>query len=368
MLKKIICILLLAATLFLLAACGDDEYPPVESTEEEARVVMTFSFEEETYKLKYELYRALFLNFKSEVDGGDSTVWSGENADKYIAEIDALIKDFASDIFAAFHIAKKIGKDPFSSEVDEQISEQIKLSVNGVLGSETIIGYGGDYNKYLEALKADNLNYSAHVTLLRYGIAYNSILEYYAGTINEDNPLPETAKGALEYTDADVERFYYSADCVRVLILQYDTRNVSKSRINEIRDTMASKGSEDAVSAYILGNTATSPEDAKFGMLIGKFSLDDAYYSEITEAAFTLSQGEVSRVIEVNDGETSMYYILYKAGNSTDFFEDKKDIVTETYVANEIGKIINEAKLAIEQSARETDILTSLDRAGISMQ
>ena len=90
--KKIIAFILLAASLFTLASCGDEDYPPVESSAVEAQVVMTIEFEEKKYDVKYELYRALFLSLRKSVDGGDASVWTGDNKSEYIGKIDAIIK------------------------------------------------------------------------------------------------------------------------------------------------------------------------------------------------------------------------------------------------------------------------------------
>ena len=51
MIKKLICLALILATALSLMACGGS-YEPVPSTDEEARVVMTFSYEGEKYVQK----------------------------------------------------------------------------------------------------------------------------------------------------------------------------------------------------------------------------------------------------------------------------------------------------------------------------
>ena len=93
--KKLTSIVLIIATLALsilsLASCTKNKYAPVESTAEEKKVVMTLSIDSDKYEVKYELYRALFLALRDEVDGGDRSVWSGENKAEYIEKIDALI-------------------------------------------------------------------------------------------------------------------------------------------------------------------------------------------------------------------------------------------------------------------------------------
>ena len=82
--KKFTALLIIVTLLLSLISCGDEEYPPVQSSELEKQVVMTVEYDGEKYDVKYELYRALFLNLRESVDGGDSSVWSGENKAEYI--------------------------------------------------------------------------------------------------------------------------------------------------------------------------------------------------------------------------------------------------------------------------------------------
>ena len=173
--KKILAILLMISTILMLPSCKKGEYEPQESTEEESRVVMTLSIDGNDYEVKYELYRALFLNYKSEVDGGDSGVWSGEKKEEYVAKIDSIILDRITEIYAAFAICKRINFDVYSKDVEKKIQENIRISVEGgTYGSATIQGYDS-YEDYLAALKKANLNYSVQVLLFRYAIAVDAI-------------------------------------------------------------------------------------------------------------------------------------------------------------------------------------------------
>ena len=186
--KKIICLILIIISLFSLGACSDSEFPPVESTDEEARVLMTVRYEKEEYEIRYELYRSLFLNFKTEYDGGDSSFWNRPESAEAKEKINGTIVNFCKDIFAVLHLAKSIGFDPYSKEADKLVEEYISASVNG--NSDIAEGYGGDYDAYLESLREMNLNYSVQTLLYRYSIAYDKIVEYYAGSMNADNPMP----------------------------------------------------------------------------------------------------------------------------------------------------------------------------------
>ena len=104
--KRIIALLLVLASVLTLSACK--KYKPVESSEEEARTVMTLSLDGKTYEVKYELYRALFLNYKTEIDGGNPDVWTSEGKSEYVERINSLIIDKITDIYAAFAICEKI--------------------------------------------------------------------------------------------------------------------------------------------------------------------------------------------------------------------------------------------------------------------
>ena len=147
--KKITALLLLLVTVISLAACGQ-KYEPVPSTEDELRVVMTLKIDEVLYDVKYELYRALFLANRDTVDGGDRSVWSGESRNEYIAKINEIILDRASDIYGAIHAAKKLGLNVYSSEADGIIEEYIRINVEG--NGDSVTGHGS-YDAYLEALK-----------------------------------------------------------------------------------------------------------------------------------------------------------------------------------------------------------------------
>ena len=219
--KKFLAVLILISSLFTLISCSKGKYEPVKSTDEESRVVMTMQIDGEEYKVKYELYRALFLNYKSSVDGGDDGVWNGENKAQYVEKIDSMILDRITEIYSAFAICKRIGFDVYSKDVEKKISENIKISVEGgSYGSSTIEGYDS-YEDYLAALKAANLNYSVQVLLFRYAIAVDAIDTHYIGTASSDDVNINTSIGEISYSKEDVKTFYDSDNCVRVLRANY---------------------------------------------------------------------------------------------------------------------------------------------------
>ena len=326
---------------------------------------MTFELEGEKYELKYELYRALFLNHSESYDGGDKSFWSTAAADGAKAELDAKITSLALDIFTALHLCKKIGYDPYSLDADDKIEEYIKESVEG--GS--VAGFDGDYDAYLASLKEMNLNYSVQTLMYRYAIANDKIISYYRGTEDADNPKPDMKDGALEYTESDVRAFYNSDSCARICVITFNAEYTSLDKVQQRRDTIASYTSEEAALGYAVQftNPLGDPEEILKGTVVGKNSMDTAYYSEVAAAAFGLTEGATSAVIPINAESHSEYWIVYKMKKTPEYLESEFDTVEDVYVAQRIGEIVAAAKSSLASTVKHTDAFTNLDRSKISM-
>ncbi len=360
--RKLILFFFILSLLLSLCACGND-YPPVESTEEELRVVMTLSLDEKSYDVPYELYRAFFLELKSEVDGGDPSVWSTDNKADYISKIDDMIISRISDIYATFHIADKLGIDLYSDENEETLDEYIQASVEGgIVDSMQVAGFDGDYAAYLASLKEMNMNYSVQRTLLRYALASELIDYYYLGD--------RSTEGALKYTAEDVKHFYESDEAARFIqgVFSEDTSTMTLEKIKELRDSVALATSESEAALLIIQKSLSVGTEVLNGEVIGTHSLDSMYYSELTETVFSLNTGDVADVIKVTTGIETKYYVIYKAQKSEEHFTSCKEYITEVYLEHRIGKIISEAKEALIESASPTDVLISLDRSTISIK
>lgn len=368
--KRILTLFLAIICLLSLFSCGkDEEYPPVESTDEEARVMMTIELDGEKYEVRYELYRALFLNFSKKYDKGDKSFWDTEASASAKTELNSRIISFCTDIFSALHLSKKIGYDPYSAATDEKIKEYISKSVNGYSdNSGSFIGFDGNYDAYLASLKEMNLNYSVQTLLLRYSIALDNINLYYAGTIDENDPTLDMKEGALIYTEEDVRSFYYGNESARVLLVTLDTKSYTENRAKEIRDKMATYTNAYSVSSYIVGFTATTPEDAFNGVLLGKYSLDSAYYSEIIKEAFSLAEGETGDVIRVSTDTVSNYHILYKTDKSDEYYSENYIDVRNVYIANRIGELLNEVKLTLAENVKRSELFDTIKHSEISMK
>ena len=377
--KKIIAIILALTAIFSLFSCNKaTEYPAVESTEEEARTVMTLSLDGKTYDVKYELYRAFFLTYKSKVDGGDESVWSGDSKDTYIRLIDEMIVDRVVEIYSAFAICERIGFDLYSKDVEKKIKENVRISVEGgSYGSTTLDGYES-YDAYLAALKSLNLNYSVQVLLLRYAIAIDAIDTHYIGTASSDDIDANVSIGAIKYTKDDVRNFYFSEDCVRVLRanfqkgISYTPEEKAEQLRNKIVDASRTPGSledkENAVFlAIISSGLYSNTAEIKNGYVIGKYNLERSYYGDMTDAALSLSEGEVSQPIDVVSDVEDSYYILYRSYKSEELFEANYEDIKYVYLMNYVGEITHGVASDLKKSVSYTDVMTTLDHAAIGM-
>lgn len=365
---KITALLLALLTAFSLASCGDANYEPVPSSAEENMVVLVFDDGTERYELRYELYRALFLNYKSAVDGGDATVWSGDDKNTYIDRINTLIIDRAARIFATFTESKKIGFDPYSGEVDSEIRKLVKLAVEGgEYGGELLAGYG-TYDAYLEALKKMNMNYSVQTLMYRYMLASQAIDSYYKGSGDEGFFDPNAEEGSLTYTKDDVQAFYDSDECVRILRAFLQSEYRTKAEAESLRAQMASKTTELDVALCIIQNSLTAGEEVLNGQTVGRYSLDEYYYKDFTDTAFSLPIGQVSGVVEVVSGVNDGYFIIYRAAKSDEHFEKCYDEIADVYVDNVIGKKLDATVTALKSSAEYKDQYYNVTHSGISME
>ena len=362
--KKIISLILILSVCLSLFACSD-KYEPVESTAEEKRVMYTMSIDGKEYEATYELYRALFLQYKSKIDGGDASVWSGEKKAEYIAKIDEIIYSRIADIYAVFHLCDKVDIDIYSDVVEETIDDYIKVSVEGgSIDGEMIAGYDGDYDAYLAHLKKNYMNYSVQVLLYRYSIAYILLEEHYSSKV--------TGEEGVSYTREDVKDYYDSDECVRVLEAFLSTTTDTDKLINtpqraqKLRDGVAQQADEYDVGTYMISNTL-SGEGLRDGMVIGRYGLDPAFYAELTAAAFALAEGETSEVVEVITGKRNGYYVLYRTEKSDEHFTKCYDEIEASYILNLIGGDIARAADTLISGAVKTEAFSSLDHAAISM-
>ena len=351
-------------SLFSLTSCGE-KYEHVESTEEEKTTVIKISYEKEKYEVSYELYRAFFLQYKSLVDGGNEEVWTGADKESYENRIDELIYKSIAEIYAVFHLCDKAGINVYSNSFDKQIEEARENSIEGDTQNG---GFGGDFSKYLEALKKINHNDSTATLILRYHLARQSLLEYYVGALDDDDINEESKPGTIKYTKDEVQAFYLNPESSRRIIKVEFPEHLTKAQAEEKRTALTKiindpeKDFTDVI-IYIANQTLANPVSE----VIGRHTYDTLYYSDMTESAFSIGEGQVSELIALNTGDFGGYSVVYRLPPDADFFEDNYDSIVDAYLLDEFGQIVANTASNIIEAIEETDTLKTLDRSKVSM-
>ena len=362
--KTLLLLIILVTSVAALASCGK-KYKPVASTAEESKVVMTFKIDEEEYKIRYELYRMLFLNNHSLVDNGDTSVWSGENKDEYIKEMDELIVSHAAEIYSVLHLAEVSGINPYSKEIDNKIYENIRVSVEG--NGSDVLGHG-TYEKYLASLKKEkNMNYSVAVLLMRYALVYDEITALFAG---EEHEVFGKLEGALEYTEEDVKDYYYGEDSARILHMFFAKEVKSYEKMCEYQIALDECDSPEEAASYIMGTFCPVIDTDIFvnkkvsGITVGKHELDRSQYAEYTDAALSLLPGETSEVLNVRQ-DKDYYYIIYKLEKTDEYFKEHYERVEVSYIDNTIGSLIFEVKEELIGSLDKNEGYSNINHAQV---
>ena len=169
--------------------------------------------------------------------------------------------------------------------------------------------------------------------------------------------------------------YYDSDDSVRLLraFVQKDAK--TDNELQSMRENMMTKFDDMDVAIYIISCTAVTPseliENQKVtGLLLGRYALDDVYYSEYITEAFALSVGEVSSVIKIDglsDSHNNGSYILYSLEKTNDYFTEHYDDIVDSYISNEIGKILENASVTLKESVTYGNNYEYIVHSDISM-
>ncbi len=351
--------------LLSLISCGP-KYKPVKSTKEELETVMTISYDGKKYKIPYELYRAFFLQLKPSVDKGDGSVWKGADKDKYVNQIDTLICQRICEIYAALYLCEKANINMYSNNIESLIEDYVAIAVEGgEIDGVVYQGFGGNYDAYLASLRKMYLNYSVQTLLFRYQIALQKLASYYMGNITTGNGLGISAQlGQIKYTDESLKSYYLDESKSRhVICALFEEDYYSATRVEQIRDSIASKGSDAEVINYIGGFKGQVQSE-----VIGKNTYDKYYYSDLTDAVFSLDLGETSEVITLKTDDFEGYAIIYRLPTSDEHFQKAYTDIATAYLYDSFGQIMQNTVNSFMNAISYSDLLNNLDRSTISMK
>ncbi|MBE6695368.1 MAG: hypothetical protein E7587_02840 [Ruminococcaceae bacterium] len=353
MIKRISAVLLLVSMLLLSASCKSKVYKPVESTEEESKTVFKLG----EHEVPYELFRTFFLTNKEQIDGGNSSVWLGNDAPEYRQKAIDIILPQICEIYAMFSLCNSYGIDIYSEEIEKEISDMVTLSVDGGSIDGNIVAGHKSYDDYLAYLKSLYMNDSVSRFLMRYSICEEKITEKNASD--------------SKHTSEDVYKFFESDECAHISWLHrsyyysdYFTPDADYELAEKAHSAMKNAESyDDIIKVLVQYSSGTDASTIANGFYIGKYTLDSKYMQEIIDAAFTLKAGEHSDIIENYYG----VYIVYAMEKDSDYLKDDSNYerIAELYVSNEFYKSLEECKNALLKNVSYTDFFNSLNFAEI---
>ncbi len=372
--KRIVCLLLaLCLGTLALAGCGNKTYPPVKSTAEEAKTVITLTYGNRTYNVKYELYRTFFLSYREEIDGGDRSVWTGSEKESYREKINAKILGQIAEIYATEALCREIGFDQFGKDADKAVQEYIRISVEGGETSGGNIEGIGSYDEYLALLKEKYINYSVQDLIYRYYLGSEALNDYYCGQDSEF--MSEFSFGSTKHTEADLREFYDGDSAIRVLwcylpgnVYTEEKALTARDKLITARDLVTTDAEkEQKVGIAMVGLTTAAADDILNGQIVTRDNLDANLYGDIVEAAFTLGTTEISQPISVKSDQFDGYFLVYRTVKSDSFYDTHKDDVMNAFLQDALGKKIRAVKEEMISSVQFKNGLLTLDLSAVTM-
>lgn len=343
---------LMCAFCCLFIACGEGGYDQKESTEEELTIVLKMG----THDVPYELFRALFINRKAEIDGGNLSLWTGADAAQYHAKIMPLVLQDLAAIYATFDLAKEYDIDPFGDDVSEELSEQITISVDGGEWNGIAIKGFENYDAYLGSLATNGMNDGASRLLLRYQICENRLIDLLA--------VPYTSK--YTYTEANLQALYESDDCRRFVLLYRETNTLGMT--SEEHESVVLKGLEKLraesdeveivkISKQYFQNSIAEIENGSF---LTPNALGEQVWGEVLDAAFSLEVGEFSEPIAVTTAAQDFLYVVHRIEKNLSEYKKNAEDIEELYVRDRLYGDLKEKEAALLTSVVYTDFYSTL--------
>ncbi|MBP3376169.1 MAG: peptidylprolyl isomerase [Clostridia bacterium] len=375
---KLICLALAAIMVFPLASCSKDLFEGVESTEEELRAVGTVA----DYDVLYDELYYLIMSCKDMMKNKyGEDIWKDEaSGAEYGDELRKMVLERITANYAVLTLCEEYGyKNALEkSDVVEYVNDEIDNMIcalamqNGIkveLGESLT---GKLTYKYEEGGRAKAYEIFKEALVLTY--LNERVMRLTLGTEFAFGELTDILTGKKEeiiYKEADIEAFMFSDKfiCTRHILIQNDKGD----------DIAANRAlAEEAYQKYLSGESMDKligskyNEDVTMAPTVGYYftygEMDEAY----EKAAFALKVGEVSGIVETDDG----FFIIERREKSSTYmlgnFEPLAQQITYALVnqkltdrqkelsleMNDFGRSLDFVKIAVEGEKKMDELLS----------
>lgn len=305
---RIICPVLAVLLLIpALASCG--KYAKVPSTDEEKQTVMTVG----GYSVAYDMYRYFYLHYKSGYTDADFA------ADK-LAQTEAALREKCISALRGVYATLSLSAEYGITAEDSDIAEAVSADV------EEMIDSYGSRSEYLAALKENNITDS----IARFFLEADACEDKLYSTLTE-------GLGILPTEDTEILAAIKGDEFVRVILIYIQNDDGEDTEENRKRAEQA---------------LAKAKAGVDFDTLIGDYSEDysmtsDGYYfthgemlEEIEDAAFALSVGELSPVVETYSG----FYVLKRLDKLSSYITKNYDTLKAQYLSSLFYRMLDTRK------------------------
>lgn len=304
--------LLIASSAVFLSGCSKNTKKILESTKEERTVVGHVNGSE----VPMELYRYVALNYRSDYDHGDATVWTGDEGAALLGELQSAVDETVVGLYATLEAAKAHGVDIGDKNIDTALEARME---------EIYASYERDYIRYKEDIAEYNMNDAVYRFLVRGEI----VSAFLFDKLVDEGLLPERDPVIFDTVD------YLPFARVKQILIASDNGKSDEENLKTIKKVEAKLEKGEDFEALL----------DEFGEDLFLFENDDgyyiakgSYYKEFEDTAFTLAVGETSGIISTPAG----YSILKRYPVEYDYVDSHFDELYTTFTDGLYNLIVEE--------------------------
>ena len=338
-----------AAIILIVVGKMNETFPEIPQTDEEKSPVFTVGDETVTY----DLYRYYFLGYKNLMSGGDDSYFEDKDTAAIYAEIDERVRADIARLYASLALAERLGVT--DREIDEIYDELLRLTRSG--GEFAGMVYDGFESEeaYKKSLAENNMS----------DAVYRLVLRAYAAEYEASAAFAVNASEYLSSKDEDMYAFFMGEDAVHVAYAYidkgsflntdgaYELALIAEARLGEVAHDLSAF----IRTAIQYSSPSVSTVSLEKGMYLTRYHASGSAQENLTEIAFSLAAGEMSGIIETDEG----YFILRRMNTTEeDLRAADRELLYEGYFANHFYRMLHESTESLLLQMTETDFYATL--------